>query len=381
MRIVILGASGNAGREIARLLAPGLTADDELVLAARNKNRLADTATLCSGPCQVEIKVVDATDDAAVRELVTGASIVVVTVSLPERVPALARIVAQAGADWYDTLLSSKEKLSALRDLEPEIRSAGLRFITDGGFHPGLPAAMVRWAARRIDNLESAVVYAGMRIDWRADTLSDSTIEEMFTEFADFDLSTFVAGEWRKLKWSECPKVDFGPPIGRKSCLPMYLSEMDPLPTEISSLQRCGFFICGFSPLLDYLALPVIMGMAKIPKLRKAAINFTRWSFGHLASAAPPHKLLVRLEASGLNAGQPAKARLEISGDDGYLVTAAPVVVGIHRLMTGESREPGLWLQAQFIDSDDLPADLASLGVTVDSSVTPPEPPRTAGSN
>lgn len=33
MRIVLLGASGNAGREIARLLAPSLCTDDVVVFA------------------------------------------------------------------------------------------------------------------------------------------------------------------------------------------------------------------------------------------------------------------------------------------------------------------------------------------------------------
>jgi len=235
MRIVLLGASGNAGREIARLLTPGLTADDEVVLAGRNKDRLAATAAQPSGPATVRVEIVDAEDDASVRRLVAGAGLVIVTASVPHRIPVLARIVAEAGADWYDTLLSSRTKLAALRELEPLLRSSGLCFVTDAGFHPGLPAAMVRWTARRIDALETAVVYGGMRLDWRAETLADSTIAEMLTEFTDFDMTTYVDGAWRELKWAQCPTVDFGPPIGRKSCVPMYLAEMESLPTDIPS--------------------------------------------------------------------------------------------------------------------------------------------------
>ena len=165
MRIVLLGASGNAGREIARLLTPGLTADDEVVLAGRNKDRIAATAAQPSGPATVRVEIVDAEDDASVRRLVAGAGLVIVTASVPHRIPVLARIVAEAGADWYDTLLSSRTKLAALRELEPLLRSSGLCFVTDGGFHPGLPAAMVRWTARRIDALETAVVYGTTLLD------------------------------------------------------------------------------------------------------------------------------------------------------------------------------------------------------------------------
>ncbi len=365
MRIVILGASGNAGREIARLLTPTLAAEDVVVLAGRSPQRLALTAGQCSGPAAIRVEITDATDDDAVRRLVAGARLVVVTASLPDRVPALARIVAEAGADWFDTLLSTRTKMAALRAVEPQLLANGLCFVTDGGFHPGLPAAMVRWAAHRIDTLESAVVFGGMRVDWRAQTLSDSTVSEMLSEFSDFDMVTYVDGAWRALKYSECPKVDFGPPIGRKGCMPMYLAEMDSLPLTHPTLRRCGFYVGGFGPLMDYLALPVIMGMAKVPALGSATISFTRWSFQHLASPRPPHELAIRLEASGLRAGRPADVRLEIRGADGYVLTAAPAVSCIRHVLDGTRRRPGLWMQGHLVDPDVFLADLAASGLEV----------------
>lgn len=365
MRIVLLGASGNAGREIARLLTPSLCADDVVVLAGRSADRLAATEAVTSGPATVRVETVDATDDESVRRLVAGAGLVVVTVSLPHRVPALARIVADAGADWYDTMLSSRTKLAALRELGPQLRSSGLCFVTDGGFHPGLPAALVRWAARRIDALETAVVYGGMRLDWRAETLADSTVEEMLTEFADFDMTTYIDGTARPLTWSECPKIDFGPPIGRKSCVPMYLAEMESLPSDIPTLRTCGFYVGGFSTTFDYLALPLIMGLAKVPALRREAISLTRWSMARLASPPPPHRLSVRLEATGMHAGVPAAAQLEITGEDGYLMTAAPVVACLRRLIDGTARHPGLTLQAEILDPDDLLGELEGMGLSV----------------
>jgi len=122
---------------------------------------------------------------------------------------------------------------------------------------------------------------------------------------------------------------------------------------------------------MDYVALPVIMGLAKVPALRRAATGFTRWSLGHLASYDPPNKLVVRLEASGLRAGRPATARLEISGDDGYLLTAAPVVAGLRRVLDGGWRRSGLWLQAQLADPDDLLTQLVEAGLRVDAEVAP----------
>lgn len=370
VRIVLLGASGNLGREVARLLSPSLAPDDVLVLAGRNVERLDAAAASTSGPARVATECVDAGDEDAVRRLVTGAGLVVVTASVPDRLPTLARIVAEAGADWFDTLLSTRTKVARLRALGPAYATGGGCAVTDGGFHPGLPAAMVRWAGRHLDRVESADVCAGMRLDWRTETLSDSTVEEMLTEFGDFDMTTFVDGGWRKLPWSRSPAVDFGPPIGRKTCVPMYLGEMESLPEEFPSLRRTGFYVGGFSPAFDYLALPVIMAMTKARALRGATVRFTRWAMGHLVSSPPPYRLVLELRAIGSLDGSPAVATVRVSGDDGYLMTAAPVVACARRLVDGTARRPGLTFQADLLDPDELFAELSGLGIEVELSVS-----------
>lgn len=370
MRIVALGASGNAGRRIAALLGPALTASDELVLAGRDPAKLAGTAKLVETPAAVTTARVDVTDLDAVRALVAGANLVVVTVSRPDLVADLARIVLDAGADWFDTMLSTPGKLAALRALSGEIAGKGRCFTTDGGFHPGLPAVLVRWAAGRLDELTEADVVAAMRMDWLADTLADSTVVEMFDEFSDFDMVAWVDGAPRRLRWRDCPRVDFGPPIGVKDCVPMPLPEMEALPRLFPGLHRCGFYIGGFSPVMDWVVLPVLMVMAKVRALRPAAIRLTRWSFRRLASYPPPHRLVVRLDATGSCAGRPATASVSVSGEDGYLLTAAPAVACLRGMLDGSIRRPGLHLQAHLVDPEPFLADLAAAGLVVESSVT-----------
>lgn len=365
MRIVMLGASGNAGREVARLLSAELAATDELVLVGRDADRLAATRAVTTGPAAVRVAQVDLFDDPALAAVVAGAGQVVVTAGVPERTGALARIVLEAGADWIDTMLSGRVKLDALRRLEPEIVASGRCFVTDAGFHPGLPAAMVRWAADRLEVVEEADVFAGLRIDWRARSLADSTVAEMLDEFDDFDLTTWIDGRHRRLRWSECPTVDFGPPIGRKQCTPMPLAELKSLPVTYPSLRRCGFYITGFSPAMDYLVLPVLMGMTRFGALRPAAARLVRWSLDRLAKHPPPHRLVLRLDAAGRHGDQPATASVTVSGDDGYLMTAAPVAACLRRIRDGSIRRPGLWLQAHLVDPETVFEDLQGYGLTV----------------
>ena len=371
MRIVAVGASGHAGTAIAQLLAPSLGANDQLVLAGRNSARLDQVRGQLSTSADVTTSIVDVADTSAFAELVAGADLVVTTASRPDLVPALARIVLDAGADWFDTMLSVPAKLSALRKLEPEIAAAGRCFITDGGFHPGLPAALVRWAGDQLDDLVEADVMAGLKVDWMAETVADSTIEEMLTEFADFQMVSYVDGERRALRWAECPTVEFDQPIGRQLVVPMSLAEMDDLPARYPSLRRCGFYISGFGPAMDYLMLPLLMVMARIRPLHRATVRLTRWSMARLASTPPPHRLEIRTTARGTRAGRPALASAKISGEDGYLLTAAPAVACLRRVLDGSIRTPGLHLQADLVEPGPFLHDLVGLGVKVETSVSP----------
>jgi hypothetical protein len=371
MRIVALGASGKAGAEIARLLATSLSQGDDLVLAGRDATRLASARDSISGPANIETAIVEASDQAAVRRVVTGADLVIVTVSRPDLITPLAQTVLEAGADWFDTLMSCPTKLGALRGLEPEIIKAGRCFVTDGGFHPGLPGVLVRWASEQLDVVTEADVSGGMRMDWQADTLSPSTIEEMLDEFTNFDLATWIDGKRRALRWTECPTVDFGEPIGRKLVVPMPLAEMDDLPHQLPSLRRCGFYISGFGPAMDYLMLPLITGMARVPALRSSTIKLTRWSMAQLASSPPPHRLVVQTEAVGERSGRPAIASVKVSGQDGYLLTAAPAVACLRRVLDRTIRKPGLHLQAHLVQPGPFLADLAKYGLDVETGVSP----------
>lgn len=371
MRIIAVGASGNAGRRIAGLLAPQLDVSDELVLTGRDSSRLARVRDAIDSPATVTTTTLDLEDTSRFADVITGADLVILTASCPDQIGTLAGIVLDAGADWFDTLLSSPGKHAVLDALAPRITARGRCFVTDGGFHPGLPGALVRWAAERLDTITTADVMGGLHIDWEADNMSDSTISEMLDEFTDFSMATWIGGERRELRWTECPVVDFGEPIGRKSLVPMRLAEMDALPQRYPSLQRCGFYVSGFSPTFDYLAMPVLMFLAKSRRMRPTAIRFARWGLANLCHVAPPYRLALQLDAAGERAGRPAVASVRISGDDSYLLTAAPAVACLRGMIDGSNRPAGVSLQADLLAPRSLLADLAAAGLTVETSLTP----------
>ncbi|MDX1741792.1 MAG: saccharopine dehydrogenase NADP-binding domain-containing protein, partial [Rhodothermales bacterium] len=244
MRFLVLGGYGNTGRRVCRLLLQA-TASDVLV-AGRNYARAAALCTTLTrefGRDRARPVEVDAADEPSLAHACEDADMVVVASSTGRYADRVARAALQSGTDYMDVIFSSR-KTGVLRSLEGEIRESGRCFITDGGFHPGLPAAVVRWLARDFHHVESATVASVVRAEWQDLQLSRSTVEEFVEEFADMPIVEYRNGEWSKAgvrSLLRSRSIDFGAPFGRQACVPMFLEEMVAVTTEFPDMSDCGF--------------------------------------------------------------------------------------------------------------------------------------------
>jgi saccharopine dehydrogenase (NAD+, L-lysine-forming) len=363
-RIVIIGGYGNTGRRVARLLAP--RADVQLVLAGRDeaKARAAAAALETTAAHPVVAAAADARRATERRALFAGASLVLAASSTIESAADIARDAVAAGADAYDTNLSAAGKLSALRAMAPEVERAGRTVITDGGFHPGLPGVMVRQAASLVPGLTDARVGGSFNIDWRSLQFSEASITEFVDELSLMDPSSFADGRWIR-SWSAMRAFDFGGSIGVRQCVPWAMEEVRELPAAISTLRNAGFFVGGFSPIIDYLVMPAAFVALKVAPSQRARIG--RAFLGALRRWTPQGSWAVLLlEAAG---GAPRREiTIRVSHDDGYDLTAFPIVACVEQLLDG-ARRPGVFTQAAFVEPRALLRRLEVLGVTVETNV------------
>lgn len=171
-RILILGGYGSTGFPIARFLLS--QTDACITLSGRNLEKARRAALVLNAGHEgerVHAVCADASDSESLRKAFAGMDMVVVASSTAEYAEQVARCALEAGTDYLDVQYSTR-KIQILQSLANEIERARLCFITDGGFHPGLPAAMVRFAAERFDQLDSANVASVIKIDWRTLDLS-----------------------------------------------------------------------------------------------------------------------------------------------------------------------------------------------------------------
>jgi saccharopine dehydrogenase-like NADP-dependent oxidoreductase len=364
--ILLLGGYGNAGRPLAGLLLQETNA--RLVLAGRSAEKAASAASVLNGICageRVTSIVADASDPASLKRAFQGVDLVVVASSTARYAGQVAGAALEAGIDYLDIQYST-QKITALKSLAMQITAAGCCFITDGGFHPGLPAALVRYAVPFFDRLEKANVGSVLKQDWASLSLPADTLVELIEEINDFEPLFFKDGRWKKARLSgmlDYQSMDFGQTFGRQYCAPMLLEEMRSLPVTIPSLKETGFFVGGFNWFVDWLVLPLaLIGLRVWPQgTTKPLAKLMRWGLN--AFSKPPYGIVLKLEAQGIKDGEAKTMALSLYHQDGYLFTAIPVAACLLQYLDGSIRQPGLWTQANLVEPGRLVQDMTRMGV------------------
>ena len=197
-KILILGGYGNTGRKLAEQLLRHTAVC--LVLVGRDLEKARSLAARLNDRFdgkRVEGAFADASDPASLRRAFDGVDAVVVAASTAAWTQNVAAAALTVGADYLDVHYSA-QKTAVLRELEAEIEAAGCCFVTDGGFHPGLPAALIRAVAPCFDQMERAVVGSVIKVNWSELDLSRETMVEFVGEFIDFRMTVFRDGRWQE---------------------------------------------------------------------------------------------------------------------------------------------------------------------------------------
>jgi len=253
---LILGGYGNTGRIVAELLLQ--QTDLQLILAGRNLTKAENLATNFNNQFpnhRVSGLKVDASDRQSLEQAFAQVNFVIVASSTALYTENIAKAALKAKIDYLDFQLS-QDKIEILQSLQSEIEEAGCCFITEGGFHPGLPAALVRFAATHFDRIQTANIGSVIKINWRDLTVGDDTFNELVAGISEFEPVYFQKSKWINSYW-ETRTFNFGQGFGEQVCYPMLLEEMRSLPEKFPDLQETGFFVGGFNWFVDSIVFPL----------------------------------------------------------------------------------------------------------------------------
>lgn len=359
-KILILGGTGYTGRLVAKHLLE--QAEAKVTIATRHIDKAQVFADELNRHYPGRRAAAVAADAASV-ELLEAAfrehTLVVDATPTAVFTGNVVQAALKSGVDYLDVHLDAK-KLALLMSLDEKIGSAGRCFITEAGFHPGLPSALVRYAAGHLDVIESAIT-AGF-LNMGKDLPYTQAVDELIEVFKSYQGQVYRNGRWTKATQFEVRKLDFGSDIGWKQCYSMFFEELRALPEMYPSLKETGFYMSESHWMTDWVIMPMVWIWLKLmPRAVGPTGKFLWWGMRNFHK--PPYRVELQVQACGLKDGQKAGIQASVAHDDGYELTAIPVVATLMQILDGSARKPGLWLMGQLVDPLRLMQDMEKMGV------------------
>ena len=357
--ILILGGYGATGRPLTKhLLAE---TEHNLIIAGRNVEKARAFVDSLHNP-RVTARRVDATDPISLREALEGVDFLLVAAPTTHSTETVVCAALEAGVDYLDVQYSDL-KLEALRTHEREIHQNGLCFITEAGFHPGLPSAMIRYAASKLDCIESARTAGYLNM---GDLQYTEAVDELMEGFIHYQAQVYKNGAWTKPSSWDTRKFDFGPEIGVRTCYSMFFEELRCIPEMYPTLKDTGFYISGSNLLADLILTPIIMVGLKIAP-RRGIRPLGKLMWWAMNKSKPPYHVVLKVEATGQLNGKQTQVDASIEHEDGYELTAIPVVAFL--LQYNQIRQPGLHMMGHLAEPECLFNDMQRMGVRVTTSI------------
>jgi hypothetical protein len=363
--VLVLGGYGNAGSAICRLLLAH--SSHTIRVGGRHPDRAAALVDeLGAGDAGRRARLipvrVDASDRASLSGGLEGVDLCIAASGTSQTAELAVAAALAARTDYLDIQVS-RTKADRLLALDAKARAAGVTIVTDGGFHPGVPAAMVRYAADRLGELECARVASVIAVDWATlRPLADSTVAELMEEFRDYSYEEYRSGRWGRAGRQR--SFTFPAPFGSRKAAAMGLAEMHQLTTAVPGLRETGFYVGGFNPIVDYTIIPVAMaGMRIAPSALGPTLGrLLHWGLVRFSRA--PYGTILQLDGNAV--GRPTRTLMRVSHADAYTVTAAPTVAAALQILDRTARRPGAHTQAILVESTRFFEDQTAMGIKVE---------------
>ena len=358
--ILILGGYGYTGKHLAKHLLAQTNAN--IIISGRSLEKANSFAKELKNP-RVTVRRADAANFESLTQALQDVSLCLVAAPSTHHAETVIRACINARVDYLDVQLSS-QKLNALFTARNEIKQAGLCFITEAGFHPGLPAAMIRYAATKLDSIESAVTagYLNMK-----NIPYSEAVDELMECFIEYQAQVYKNGAWTKPTSWDSRSFHFGEDIGKRTAYSMFFDELRDIPSMFPTLKETGFYISGSNWFSDLIITPIVfIGLKLAPKRGIRPLGKLMW--WAMGKSKPPYMVILKVEAKGQLNGKQAEAHVRVAHPDGYELTAIPVVAYLLQYLDGSARKAGVYMMGHIAEPVRLFQDMQKMGAEITES-------------
>ncbi len=362
---MVFGGYGGTGKVFCRYLLKETNVN--VIVAGRRLEKaeeLADKLKKEFSSDRISVRYVDASDIESMRIAFQGINFVLVASTTTRWAKQIAEAALVANIDYLD-IYFQQDVYPVLESMQQKIKAAGRSFITQAGFHPGLPAVYIRKGAQYFDRYDKAIVAFAMN----ARIEESESVLEIIDSIADYKPEFFQNGKWKIGTYKDAIMIDYGKRFGVKSSMPLDMVEIKTLP-KMFSLRETGVFTTGFNWFTDYVLFPLMMLSHKLKK--NSFRNF--WAkllvFGMNHFSSDQEGVMFLLKAEGEKNGKLRKVEIFSEHENGYDFTAIPVISCLQQYFDGSIRKPGLWMMGHIVDPDRLFKDMERMNVKIQTFIT-----------
>jgi saccharopine dehydrogenase-like NADP-dependent oxidoreductase len=386
MNIVVLGGAGLMGRYAVRdlVLNPGV---DRVTIADLDVDLARQVAAILDSP-KIKVQPADASDRASLVPILEGAGSLLNATVYYFNLPVMEACLG-AGVHYVDMgglFYTTRVQL----ELHERFQAAGITAVLGVGSAPGIPNVQARYAAQRLDTMETIRIYDGIKPPSGDDIFFGYAVPTIIDEltmppmvFRDGD---FVACE----PLSEPEEYWFEPPIGLlKTHLSLH-SEVATLPLTFADkgVRECFFKINYWGISEDALlkiklfadvglaaSEPVdVKGVSVKPRdlLVKLMAPYTPPLDAFVAEPIEPTewKKEIVTEVAGTQNGESVTFRLGTLTAVGSRPTGVAPAMVAHWLADGRISRPGVFPAEAIVEPEPFFAELAKRDIHTRVSVT-----------
>ncbi|MBL8062382.1 MAG: saccharopine dehydrogenase NADP-binding domain-containing protein [Anaerolineales bacterium] len=355
--ILILGGYGYTGKFLAKHLLAHT--DATIIISGRNLEKAQAFVNELNDP-RATARQADASDHKSLTQALQGVTLCLVAAPTTHQTDNVIRACIDSRVDYLDVQFAAS-KLKALHAAENEIKNARLCFITEAGFHPGLPAALIRYAATKLQDIESAFTAGFINMQNLPYT---EAVDELMEGFLEYQAQVYKNGAWTKPSSWDMREFDFGKDIGKRSSYSMFFDELRDIPKMFPTLKEAGFYIAGANWLSDLVVTPLVfIGLKIAPKRGIRPLGKLMW--WAMGKTKPPYLVALKAEVKGFRNGKPAQVEVRVAHPDGYELTAIPVVAYLRQYLDGTARQNGVYMMGHIAEPVRLFRDMEMMGAEV----------------
>ena len=304
--------------------------------------------------------VLDATHRESLLNALAKADLAIVAATIPDHIELIAECAILTNTDVMDIFVRN-DVINRLEKYDPVLIENERVYFTQCGFHPGIIAPLIKYLAPYFDQYHSAKVAMAMEPVFE----KPDAVQELIFEMFETNPTVLRDGTWFEATYSETYKADFSPFFGTRTCYPLHMKEISDLNLSLG-LKEAGVYAAGFSPFIDYILFPTAMLIGKFST--KLAEKVGSWMMYKASKKYQDHKLRVELilKAKGVKEGIVREIELRLTADDGYVLTAIPLISLIKQCETLSPKPIGLYLMGETLLEKPMIEDLKEASIQIE---------------